>query len=285
MDYGQLMVRAWKILWKHKFMILLGMIAALGTVLSTGYQIATSFVTDNEQLLERLFENASTFGPTGGVVAILAVVFLVSFVSTAIALFASGGLIAGAYTIAEEGQSTLAHALNAAWRHVWTLLGISFVSLVPILLVTGTLMGGVWAIMALSVLGGMFLGFGTVALLGGFCCLVVPLMWLSSIWILMAQQACVNEGLGVFAAYQRGLDVLKAHLGSAILVFLIQMGIGVVVGLPFGVVSALDSIAWIWKLVLLPFMWALTGVSSAYSFTLWTLAWRQWTGAAEAGRV
>ena len=31
MDYGQLLSRAWNIIWEHKFLILLGVLVALGS--------------------------------------------------------------------------------------------------------------------------------------------------------------------------------------------------------------------------------------------------------------
>jgi len=82
------------------------------------------------------------------------------------------------------------------------------------------------------------------------------------------------ENLGVIDSYRRGTSVLRANLGEAILLFLLQIVIFIVLGvlafLP-GLVAALCCLLW-------PLLLVVQGAMSAFVSSLWTLAWRTWTG-------
>jgi hypothetical protein len=95
-----------------------------------------------------------------------------------------------------------------------------------------------------------------------------------------ANRACMLEDLGVFAAYKRGTAVLFDNIGPALVLFLIQIainiGIGIAMILP-GIIMALCCLLW-------PVLILIQGVIAAYFSTLWTLAWREWTGS-KSGQV
>jgi hypothetical protein len=82
------------------------------------------------------------------------------------------------------------------------------------------------------------------------------------------------EDTGVFASYGRGWEVLKGNFGQAFLLFLIQLGAQIALGLILFVPSIILTICCIF----LPVLWAVSGLIQAYFSTMWTLAWRQWTG-------
>jgi hypothetical protein len=69
---------------------------------------------------------------------------------------------------------------------------------------------------------------------------------------------------------------LTRNFGPALVLFLIQIavsvGIGIAMILP-GIVMALCCLLW-------PLLILIQGAIAAYFSTLWTLAWRQWTGQA-----
>jgi hypothetical protein len=77
----------------------------------------------------------------------------------------------------------------------------------------------------------------------------------------------------VVDSYRRGVEVLMANLGTAVVLFLIQIVISLVVGLVLlipGAIVALCFLLW-------PLLWLVNGFIAAYFSTLWTLAWREWT--------
>ena len=108
-------------------------------------------------------------------------------------------------------------------------------------------------------------------------CILLPVALVLSLVRTFANRACMLEDLGVIASYRRGLEVLVANIGPALILFLLQVGIsialGVVLFLP-GLVMVLCCLLW-------PLLLALRGTVTSYFSTLWTLAWREWTG--EAG--
>jgi hypothetical protein len=116
-------------------------------------------------------------------------------------------------------------------------------------------------------------GVGIVAVLA---CLLVPIALLLGLLRTFANRACMLEDAGVFAAYRRGFSVLTRNFGPALVLFLIQIavsvGIGIAMILP-GIVMALCCLLW-------PLLILIQGAIAAYFSTLWTLAWRQWTGQA-----
>ena len=112
-----------------------------------------------------------------------------------------------------------------------------------------------------------------IALFAGLACIIVPIALVLGLLRTFANRACMIEDLGVFAAYKRGWEVMTANLGEAIVLFLIQIGIGIAIGLLMilpGLLMALCCILW-------PLLLLIRGAISAYFSTLWTLAWKTWT--------
>jgi hypothetical protein len=62
--------------------------------------------------------------------------------------------------------------------------------------------------------------------------------------------------------------VLVDNLGSAVLLFLIQAGIGIALGIVL-LLPALCCLLW-------PVLLLVQGTAAAYFSTMWTLAWRRW---------
>jgi hypothetical protein len=129
-------------------------------------------------------------------------------------------------------------------------------------------------------------------------CLAVMLsVPLSVLWRL-AVRACVLEGYGVRQSIARAWAMLREHLGSLALVWLILLGVGVgvtiVIGLPLALVAMLlGTVALLTVLVspLLPLALALIGglltwlvgaafrgVVETFTSAVWTLAYRELTG-------
>jgi hypothetical protein len=82
------------------------------------------------------------------------------------------------------------------------------------------------------------------------------------------------EDLGVIDSYRRGTSVLKANLGEAIILFLLQIAIFIALGILLFVPGIIIAVCCcLWPLLLL-----VQGFISAFLSALWTLAWRTWTG-------
>ena len=279
MDYGKLLGRAWNIVWEHKFLILLGVLVALGSAGGGGNANANIAAPEGDVRgfdfqLPQLGEEWSL--PTG-VIAGTAVV-LIGIALWVVSTIARGGLIAGASAIDSGASSSFAQAWSAGWQKGWSLLGIGVLPALPglILLVAGLGLTGVFAGLY-SLLGDSAAlpprgGLG--AILAGMVCIAAPIALVLSLLRTFANRACMLEDLGVFAAYRRGWDVLLDNIGPALVLFLLQIaisiGLGIVLLLP-NVVMALCCVLW-------PVLLLVEGTIAAYFSTLWTLAWREWTG-------
>jgi hypothetical protein len=87
------------------------------------------------------------------------------------------------------------------------------------------------------------------------------------------------EDMPVLASYRRGWGVLSANLGPAVILFVIQLAIG----LGLAIVLFLPGIIMILCCILWPLFLLIQGTISAYFSTMWTLAWREWTGLGHKG--
>ncbi len=298
MDYGSLLSHAWEIIWNHKFLILLGVLVALGAGGgganpggTGGFDLETPSMPQQppqapefpEMPRWRGFENFRLPNISGiAIVLLVGGVIVIGLTVWVISTIAKGGLIAGADTIAAGGQTSFSAAFSAGWRRGWTLLGIGILPGIPaLILALGALFVFLIASGAAPALGESVrvpLNVGVLGLLGLMGCLVTPLIFVLSLLQTFANRACMLEHEGVFSAYKRGLNVLFGNLGPVLVLFLIQIvlnvGIGLVMILP-GIFMALCCVLW-------PVLLLIQGAIAAYFSTMWTLAWREWTLPAQA---
>lgn len=277
MDYGKLLSRSANIVWQHKFLIILGFLASLGSGSFSGGGGGGNGGGQPGQL--PVIEDEFAALATGAIIALACVFFLIALVLWVISTVARGGMIASVDGIESGEKSGFRQAWSAGWSRVWTLLGIGILPAIPglILFVAGLLAfgayGGLYALLGEEIaepLGAAGLGVTMVVLL----CIVIPIVLILTILRTFAERAAMLEGLGVIASYRRGTSVLMANLGQAIILFLLQIVIffllGVFLFLP-GLILALCCFLW-------PLLLVIQGAISAYISTLWTLAWRSWMG-------
>ena len=105
-------------------------------------------------------------------------------------------------------------------------------------------------------------------------CVVLPLLVALNLLRGFANRACMLKGCGVLAAYSCGLRVVVDNLGSVLLLFLLQIAIGITLGFVL-LSSALCCLVW-------PLLLVAQGMAAACFSVMWTLAWRLWTSAAKA---
>lgn len=284
MDYGKIISRSANLVWQNKFLIILGILAALG-----GGGTTSSFQTSGNgsgsgqpfgqpgQFPQ--FEDEFAGLAVGVIIALVCIAFIIGIALWVISTIARGGLVAGVDNI-ESGQKTsFSQAWRAGWQKVWTLLGIGLLPAIPgmILFVIGLLgflaYGGATAVFGegfSSSLGGAEVGILVVL----FLCIVAPVALALAILRNFAERAAMLENLGVLDSYRRGWNVLRANLGEAILLFLLQILLSIALGIALflpGIILILCCFLW-------PLLLIIQGAIAAFVSTLWTLAWRQWTG-------
>jgi hypothetical protein len=276
MEYGKIVNRSVNIVWQNKFLILVGFLAALGSGSFGGGGGGAGGNGDLGQFPELEEEIAAL--AAGLIVGLVCVVLIVGIVLWAISTIARGGLIASVDSIESGEKSSFRQAWSAGWKKVWTLLGIGLLPAIPalILFVVGLMAfgayGGIFALIDEEFAQVTTAGLGiSIAI---FACILVPIMLVLSILRNFAERACMLEDLGVIDAYRRGASVLRANLGEAIILFLLQIVIFIALGVLFllgGFILVLCCFLW-------PLLLVVQGFISAFVSALWTLAWRSWTG-------
>ena len=290
MDYGQLLKRAWDIIWEHKFLILLGVLVALtsgnnSTPTGSGFQFRGNrdmeppqdWELPNIPELPDLRRELGLPVLAGALlVFVIIVAVIVGLALWVVSTIARGGLIAGVNTITTGGSSTFGQAFGAGWQKGWRLLGIGIIPAIPGLILFLAGLGATGLLVGFRQVFGMpmrRMGPNVGILLAGIICVVLPISLVLNLLRTFANRGCMIEDLGVLESYTRGWRVLTSNLGEAFVLFVIQIGIGIALGLLMivpGIIFALCCFLW-------PLLLLIQGAVSAYFSTLWTLAWQEWT--------
>ncbi len=282
MDYGRVLRRAWDIIWAHKYLILLGVLAGLGSGTGGGAATGTGFRFDlpaPDEFRIPEFPAPEVIPPVVGLIGVIvALIILVVVVALwVVGIISRGGLIDSVDTIDGGGLSSFGQAWEAGWRKGWRLVGIALLPAIPVLLLV---ILAVLAALALYLPAPATPARANVSILaaiaGVLACILVPVAVILGLLEAMANRACMLEDTGVFGSYRRGARVVLDNFGSAFVLFLIQIAIAVgiaIVGILPGMVMAVCCLLW-------PLLILVQGAITAYFSTMWTLAWRRWTGLA-----
>lgn len=298
MDIGYVLSRAWQIIWKNKVLWVFGILAGCangGGGGGGGGNVSNTFQRDfpGGQPFERMFENIPDYQIWG----LIAIVILVILVLVVLAIFLGTigriGLIRGTQQ-AEGGATSLVFGelFSGSMPYFWRVFGLSLLVGLVILVAVG-----LFVLLAFT---------GTVATLGlGLVCLIplicilVPVMWFISVIVEQASIAIVLENLGIMDGLKRGWEVVRANLGTMVIMALILLlgvgGIGgLIIALPIliivvpaiigGVVGTDQAIggglllAGICFITYLPVLLVLNGILRSYIGSAWTLTFMRLTG-------
>ncbi len=306
MDIGRVLGRAWEITWRWKALWVLGLLAALGS--GAGGSSNVIYSGDAGEWAGHPGMGVQVPPEMVGVlVGVGCLALLIGIALWVLSLIGRGGLIAGVQQVEEEETMTLSQAWRAGVSRFWTLFGLSVLASLPILLLV---LVGVVAAVAMIV-GGVVLGEAfesgapawimlSIAFFGGLCCVAVPVGIVLEQIRIYGERAAILEGLGWIDAFKRGWEILKANLGTTIILWLIFLVIGLIlaglifgtmlgVSLPLvGIFSQVDPGAWIlvpicFGVILAAIIGALVGaIVQTFTSAAWTLAYREMTGMATA---
>ena len=311
MDFGEVLSRAWKTIWKHKILWIFGILSSCGQGGggggSGGGSSAQSSGGNNWRgevppAMQEFFFNIDQFfnqievWHIVGIVAILIIVlFLFWLIAMALNTIGKIGLMQGTVQSEEGVEKLKFRALfNSGKPFFWRVLGLNFlIGLVAFVLVLVTFVP--LALVTVATLG-----------IGLFCliplvCLMVPIGWLIQIIIQQANIALVVEDLNIITALKRGWDIFRENLGNLIIMGLI-LGIGgAIIGFVFAIpliliivftvistgMSIISEAGLVFNnslmvggialLVYLPVLIFLGGVLRAYIQSAWTLTYLRLT--------
>lgn len=252
MDYGEILSKAWKIVWKFKVLWIFGIFASCGTRSGPNFNFNSSYRTGNEfssepnlppAVMTQLYRLARLFEDPAFIWKFVAVVVSVVCIIVIIEIFFGTigriGLIKGAADV-DAGAEHL--GFGELWKsglqYFWRFFGLSLLIGSPVILIyLALVMGGiVFAIYAVGTRGNPTGAdpaafFALIAVLCIFGCVTFLLALFVSFLSPQAERAIVIENQGILDSLRRGWSVLKNNLGSILIVWLITVVIGSVAGI------------------------------------------------------
>lgn len=294
-NFGEVLSRAWQIIWKHKVLWIFGIFAGCsrggGGGSSGGGGGATGPGGDGRlPEIERFFEQLGQWIDNNAWIIAVFVLTVLVLIILAIFLGAIGriGLIRGTYQ-AEQGRERLVFGelFSESMPYFWRVFGLSLLIGVLILLL----------ILPLILFGVLTAGIGLICILP-LLCLLIPLSWAVMVVIEQANVAIVLEDLGIVDGLRRGWEVVRANVGTmivmALILFIGAAVIGILLAIPIiiTIIPAAIAIAaaaggdtpaaWIWTLgicavIYLPILFVLNGILTAYVQTAWALTYMRLT--------
>lgn len=238
-NFGEVLTRAWKHIWKHKVLWIFGILAGCargnggsGGGGNRGYQTGSDGdIPFSSGQVGRVISQAGQYiqQHTWIIVAVVVAILLFFFISYFLGMIGRIGMIKGT-ALAEKGAEKI--SFGEVWSeslpYFWRVFGLNFlvglavfvVILIPLILMV-----------VMAVTGGLT-GRGSAGLtLVGFACLLpiicilIPIGWVLSIIIEQAQAAIVLEDLSMVDGFKRGWQIAKSNVGPVVVMALI-LGIG-----------------------------------------------------------
>jgi len=310
MDFGEILSKAWKTIWKHKILWVFGLLAGCGAASSRGggggggganaaqtnYQFSTgdfrSFLSPSaERGVEDFFQFLADIPvwvwiAIGLFLLVLGIVLSILFLM--VGILGTTGVIKGAgmadETAPDAKPISFGEIFKAIKPYYWKVF----------LLNLGLRIAGF--VLSLFVALPIILFAVCTCFIGLF--LLIPVGWFINLMVNFTTIAIIEEEKGIFEGISRAWQVIIHHLGNVILMFLI-LGIGqliasLVIGLPLiavpipllinlfvtgfrtATVGLIVSI--ILFLAFLPLAIFLSSVLRAYVLTSWTLTYRRLIG-------
>ena len=296
MDFGEVLTRAWQIIWKHKVLWIFGILVSCTQANpSANFGSNTSWQTNEiPYQVERTINSV----PDWQIWAFIAIIFLVVLFLIVLAIFLGTigriGLIRGTVQ-AEDGAEklTFGELFSGSMPYFWRVFLLNLLIGIGVFIVFAVVIG-------IVVVGGILsFGIGLICLIP-LLCLLLPFAWIVSVVIEQANNAIVVEELGIMDGLSRGWDVVRLNAGSMIVMWLIlELGIGLIVGLIIalpllftlgpiiaGLIAGGErailgglAIAGICFVAYLPFLIVLSGIMRSYIGSAWTLTFLRLTAA------
>ena len=290
MDIGEVLGRAWQIIWKHKILWIFGIFAGCsrgggggggGGGGTSGGQAATSEV--NNWIASHPWV----------VVAFVIVVLVIVILAVLLGTIGRIGLIKGTFK-ADGGAEHLGfgelwnESRPFFWRVFWLVVLIVVAFLIVLI---PTIILGI-ALTAVT------FGLGLLCFLPLLCILILAFLVVGLV-VELAEAAIVLEDRQVVDGLRRGWEVFKGNLGPMLIIWLILLVIGLVAGIalalpilvvivPAAIAFAASSqssnvsfvpliIAGLCFVTYLPFLLVLNGILTAYLQSVWTLTFMRLT--------
>jgi len=310
-NFGEVLTRAWQIIWKHKVLWIFGILASCGQGGGGGNGGGgnTNFSTQGPDLPPQMMRWFQAIGQNIqayiiiGIAIICVIWIIVLFLSTVGKI----GLIHGT-SLADGNVESLifGQLFSESMPYFWRVLGLTVILGLPIFVFA--LAVALFVLFAVVGIAGSGSGNGSLAALGiipiviGCMCLLIPVMFVLKMVFRQAERAVVLEDMGVLPSLSRGWDIFRANLGPIIIMAIILAILGIVAGLivaiPVFIVVFPTVFAFalgqgesytplifmgICLCVYIPIALVAQGIVTAYIESAWTLTYMRLTSKPDSG--
>ena len=305
-NFGEILTRAWQIVWKNRVLWIFGILASCGRGGSSfnsnfsrggdgGFGTPSDLPPQLMQFLQAIEENLTAF-----IVITVAVVCIIWIVAIFLSTIGKIGLIRGTSQIDGGTEGLIFGQLfSESTPYFWRIFSLSFLLGLPVIVVVMLLAAGL-AFFAVSASSGSDAGtVGSIALvpiLIGCVCALIPLMVVIQMITRQAENAIVLENMDVLPALSKGWDIFRKNLGPiiimAIVLAVINFAAGLIIAIPIIIVVLPAAIAFalgeaqnwtplaiagVCLCLYIPISLLLNGIAIAYTESAWTLTYLQLT--------
>lgn len=293
MNFGEVLSRAWQIIWKHKVLWIFGILAGCSSAAgsggsNSGYRFSGRDLSPEVQRFFNQFNQMPGWELALLVGILILIILLLVILFVFLGTIGRIGLIRGTL-LAETGAPSLifSELFNDSLRYFWRVFLLN--------LLIGLALFAVALILFVLAIGSVVVTLGLILICFlPLLCILVPLVWFIQLVIEQTNVALVVEDVGILEGLRRGWQIVTAHLGEYILMGLILIvGIGIIavaiIGIPFSVliVPALAGaligsqgsltggliIFGLCLVLYLPVLLLLVGILRAYVTSAWTLTY------------
>jgi hypothetical protein len=311
MDFGEILTKAWKIIWKFKILWIFGILVSCGQGGgggggggggNAGFQFSgdeTNIPPGLERFfygMENFFDYIQGWQIAAFIVGFIFLILVLILVFAALSTIGRIGLIQGTVK-AESGvdRMTFGELFNEGKPFFWRVLGFNFLAGLALFIIVLALLIPLIGLTAVTF--GIFL-----ICLIPIICLLVPASWLVTVVFEQVNIAIVLEDLDIITGLKRGWQVFRENIGNMIVMGLIlgiggfiigflmalpmillvvPVVIGIIEGTTFGIGSGF-AVAGICFMAYLPVLIVLNGILQAYIKSAWTLTYIRLTGETES---
>jgi uncharacterized protein (DUF697 family) len=229
MDYGEIFSKAWKIIWKYKILWLFGIFASCsggggnggGGGINSGLQFS-----GNEYGYSNNLNNVEPWAVALIIAAVILLAIVITVIVIAVSTVGRAGLIQGAKMADEneDAQLTFSSIFNSVKPFFWRVVGLNLLIMVGYFAIL-MILGMIYLFSAV-----LTLGLALICLLP-LCCVLIPVFWVLTTFVEMANVAVVVEDLSIIDGLKRGWQVFRDNLGEMIVMGLVLVLGGMIVGI------------------------------------------------------
>jgi len=303
-NFGEVLTRAWQIIWKHRVLWIFGILASCGQGRggsSSGGNGGSNGNGFNPNMSPRMleFSNWMESHVMQFVIILFAFICIVWIIALILSSIGKAGLIRGASQV-ESGVESLifGQLFGESTPYLWRIAGLSLILTLPVFLLAVVIAAAVIMGVVASAGGNSAVGvLGIIPVMLACLCILIPVMFVAGMIFRQAERAIVLEDLGVMPAISRGWEIFRANLGTiilmAIILAVIGFAIGLIVAIPIIIIVFPTLLAFfvsgaqsasplifmgVCICLYLPVALVLQGIATSYTETAWTLTYLRLTG-------